>query len=1114
MRVRFFLLFALGSVMAGTRTPARAQAAPVEAGAPLVRWWDPEDFHAHQQVWQGAQAPDGVMWFGNARSVLRFDGARWLRILVPTSFVRALAVDDAGRVWVGGTDELGVIEPDADGLPAYRSLRDALPPADREPGVVWSVVRWRGAVWFATESRVLRWDGAAWQGWRMENFKRQLLQVVGDALILHRQGVGLFRFDSATADFVRVADVPRWKSTAVCRVVAQPDGTWLILLADGLLWRWDGAKLTPWPTAIDGWLAAHPPRYVTELADGGLALGGRGGVVWIGPDGAFRGRADQSTGLGNDTVFSLTTDREGGLWVGSDHGVGRLAIGGGVTRFDERQGLPRSLATSLVRHQGALHVAYSEGVFRLIPADPTTASPARWERIDRKSGTPWALVSRTDGLLVGALDGVWWWPDEGDAVQVAAVSSGVGVLQTSVRDPDRVWVGGFLGLRSLRWTGDAWVVEGAVAGLETEVRTLAELDDGTLWVGTPTRGFLRVSPGGNVQTFGTEAGLRADHGWCHVYRDGAGVPLFVTDSGTYRFAPAAERFALADEMRIAGRSDRTQLWPLVVAGDGGMWTQADTDDQEVPRLIGRLEPARAEPARWRALPRQVGEAGGYGGMRAMRWEAETHTLWLVGSAALIAVAVDAVPAPVPVSALIARATLPDGRTVGGGVAGWSHAYARAPLKVEVAAPCFGAGPGLAYRWRVSGYDEQWSPWSAEPQATFTNLQGGSYAFEVQARDPDGREGPVTRRALTVTPPWWRSRPVLAAYAGLGLLLGWLLIRWRVAAVERRAARLESLVEVRTTELVEARDEAEAASRAKSEFVAGISHELRHPLQSILGQAELVQRDPAATTKLRERGAVIDASGRRLLRLIEDVLDVARLDAQRLSLRVAPCDLERLVTRVETAHAPRAATRGLQWRVEREAGVRLPTVELDGERLGQILDNLVSNALKFTATGWVTLTVRRAADGLAFEVADSGPGIAADEQERIFTAFEQGAAGRGSAGGIGLGLAISRSLATMMGGSLTVTSSLGQGSRFTLWLPIRWVAENTGPSLGWSEASESLARLLETLRAAAACGDLGALRTALGQLRGVPEAADLVVDLEALANRFELAGIRQRLRQSR
>ena len=349
-----------------------------EQGAPLLRWWEPEDYRAHQQIWQGAQTPDGVMWFGNAHSVLRYDGERWMRIEVPTSFVRALAVDEAGRVWAGGTAQLGVIEPNADGLPTFRSLIPALPEEHREPGVVWSVVAWRGAVFFATESRVLRWDGAVWRVWQMENFKRQLLQRVGDELTLHRQGVGLFRFVEGVNDFVRVADEPQWKESAVCRIAARSDGSWLMLLADGLLWRWDGTTLERWPTAVDGWLAEHPARYVATLADDGLALGGRAGVIWLNREGEFSGRADESTGMGNDTVFSLTRDREGGVWVGSDHGVGRLAIGGGVTRFDERQGLPRSLATTLVRHHGVLHVAYTEGVYRLVPAAATTATPARW----------------------------------------------------------------------------------------------------------------------------------------------------------------------------------------------------------------------------------------------------------------------------------------------------------------------------------------------------------------------------------------------------------------------------------------------------------------------------------------------------------------------------------------------------------------------------------------------------------------------------------------------------------------------------------------------------------------------------------------------------------------
>ena len=141
----------------------RLRAAPdAEAGRPFLQTFTPRDYRAHQQIWMGAQAPDGVMWFGNSHSVLSYDGATWRRIEVPgTSWVRALAFGPDGRLYAGGTDELGYLAPGLDGAPRFHSLLDKLPADRRSLGVIWSMAVTRDAVWFATETLVLRWgDGA------------------------------------------------------------------------------------------------------------------------------------------------------------------------------------------------------------------------------------------------------------------------------------------------------------------------------------------------------------------------------------------------------------------------------------------------------------------------------------------------------------------------------------------------------------------------------------------------------------------------------------------------------------------------------------------------------------------------------------------------------------------------------------------------------------------------------------------------------------------------------------------------------------------------------------------------------------------------------------------
>ncbi|MFN4040215.1 MAG: ATP-binding protein [Brevundimonas sp.] len=229
--------------------------------------------------------------------------------------------------------------------------------------------------------------------------------------------------------------------------------------------------------------------------------------------------------------------------------------------------------------------------------------------------------------------------------------------------------------------------------------------------------------------------------------------------------------------------------------------------------------------------------------------------------------------------------------------------------------------------------------------------------------------------------------------------------------------------------------AEAASRAKSVFLATMSHEVRTPLNGILGMAQVMDLHPLDEAQ-RARLKVIRRSGESLLTTLNAVLDLSQIEAGRLDLSAGRVEPEALVR--ETAAAFGASARlkgvGLVARCDRSAA---GVFEGDPARLGQILGNLVGNAIKFTDAGEVRLTATADAEHLRFSVEDSGRGIAPEDLDLIFSPFEQGrAAGPAHPGGSGLGLSISRQLAELMGGRLTAESRLGHGSVFTLVLPAR------------------------------------------------------------------------------
>ncbi|MGV8840664.1 MAG: ATP-binding protein [Bauldia sp.] len=255
-------------------------------------------------------------------------------------------------------------------------------------------------------------------------------------------------------------------------------------------------------------------------------------------------------------------------------------------------------------------------------------------------------------------------------------------------------------------------------------------------------------------------------------------------------------------------------------------------------------------------------------------------------------------------------------------------------------------------------------------------------------------------------------------------------------LEASRAELESKVRQRTAELAEKSRQLELASQHKSQFLANMSHELRTPLSAVLGYTELMLDNiyGAISDRSREVLTRIEANGRHLLQLINDVLDLSRIEAGQIELTIGRYDLPDLVRGVVAGMESIARAKGLELRTEIPPDI--PTATGDERRVTQILLNLVGNALKFTERGHVAIAVRAAGDFFEVDVADTGPGIAAHEHERIFGEFQQvDASTTRRTSGTGLGLAISRRLVERHGGTIAVESEPGQGSLFRVRLPV-------------------------------------------------------------------------------
>lgn len=1017
-----------------------------DRGRPLVRSWRPLEYRGSPQVGAVAIGPDGVVHFGSGNLLITYDGVEFTRLETPLNHIRALAIDGAGAIFLGGTDDFGVVRRDVRGRLAYESMAVGLGDGSRQFGVIWEVGLSGRDVWFSAEKHVFQWREGRLRSWAYTNGPGTSgVLVSGTNVFVQTTGVGLREFDGT--DLVVRSTNALVARGLVMGMAPRAGGGWWVLSRNFGLVRWEGETMEPAVFPGSDVLAAARPSSMTVMADGRLLVAtGRGGLFLVDPQRGIDRRWTAADGLLADAIRDVAMDGSRTWWLATDVGLQAVDLPLAVTVFDEADGLPPGLCGGLLRQDGRLVISILEGIYELQPG--VGAERARWQVHPHSIHYPQDIVADGSGLLVAGEQGLYRLTrDSGEPVY--KVTGGLMTVATVPGRTNELVAGLRDGLVSLARDGSGWKEVRRFEGLG-EVRNILTDAAGQIWLATTARGAHRIQLGsGAGELAWKDAEVRSFNrsngglGEPQDYVQGWWVPDGLRIVGTeHLWKPGPRGTNLVVDDRILGRRGPLGwMASTAPAEEGAFWANAayQSIQDEVDYPLVRF--VRGEDGAWRPQGNStvLADALGFvGSIRTFREEgAAGEVVWAKGMERLVRVEParfdwETGPWTVHVREFLALGTNQPVRSEDGPAATRSGrlAHSRHPYVFRFAAGRADRGAGVQYQWRLSGWSEDWTAWSARREASWSGLPGGTYTFEVRGRDRAGLESGITRWRFEVAPPWYLSLWAWLGYVGTGGLLFHGAVRFRVRQAEGRARMLELQVTERTRELAEARDVAEEANRAKSRFLANMSHELRTPLNGILGFAQILSREQGMDPRNRERLRIIRSSGDHLLGLINDVLDLSRVEAGRMELRVAPFRPADLFRDLEASFAPRAVERGVELRVVWE-GSAGEARQGDAQRLRQVLENLVGNALKFTPRGRVVLSGRVLGMGerVQFEVQDTGAGMTSDDVERLFQPFSQAVSGRPPEPGAGLGLAISQHLVGLMGGRIAVESSVGVGSRF-------------------------------------------------------------------------------------
>ena len=694
-----------------------------EGGLPILENYSRKDYSFGGEFWTILQDRRGVMYFGSDSVILEYDGVTWRKIFLPTDVVRSLAVDDTGRIWVGGAANFGYLAPDAAGTLQFVSLLDQVPSEQRRFTSVWQTLVTPQGIFFRSYEELFRWDGKKMQVWSPTQAKArfQALSIIRGHIYTSQEGIGL---QEIVGDELRnLPGGDAYRASAKLFLYPYDDNRILISARDQLFTLYDGQKATPFPTEADEYLKKHDLYTSTVLADGGIcATTLSGGAIIVGHDGKLRQIIDQGAGLLSSNVLTSYSDREGGLWLGLVNSISRVDVNSPVTI------LSRPAVYDVARFKDTIYTttAGGESPVSRLTFDPK-AGRLSLVPLQGAAGITQAFILQvfkdpsgkgSEQLLAATSKGVM--KVEGNKLipvepSIFDQKEGMYFLSQSRKTPERIFLGHFDGLSSIRWDGRKWINEGRLSKTIYSVRDVAEDAHGTVWA-SGASGVLRVAIAptgmGDSKVQVISEGL-PEGSTDAQFLDGSVFVTVTRSKNIFRWDEAAHQFIVDNRFLLPiDAPDATSF--LLPDDQGRVWSLTDSSGSHRFGVFSKQPDGtwRADEDPYRRLDRFQTfnvhfQPGG--------------VIWLTGEH-LFRYAPRSSSAAVQSFATLVRQVNSGSQVVFGGGTADAASDPRLPpgsssMRFQFAAPTYENPEGMDYQYFLEGIDRDWSVWGSRKRRT-------------------------------------------------------------------------------------------------------------------------------------------------------------------------------------------------------------------------------------------------------------------------------------------------------------------------------------------------------------------------------------------------------------